>query len=207
MKTVKIYILTNIMPFFLQLFVRFVYLTSKKKFHHAKDVRSEAFLVAMWHGDLLMQALNYRKFRKDGNIKVIVSQHKDGVIIRKVCKYLGVLDIQGSSSKGGIRALLNAIKEIKNGVDVAVTPDGPRGPRFSVAKGIIAIAQKTNTRIIALNCIPSRYWKLKSWDQFIIPKPFGTIDFYVSEPFGITGLKLDDSKELIKNKLLINSLK
>ncbi len=207
MKMLKIYILTNILPFFLQLFVRFVYLTSKKKFHHCKDEKREPLLVAMWHGDLLMQALNYRKFRKNGNIKVIVSQHKDGVIIRKVCKYLGVLDIQGSSSKGGIRALLNAIKEIKNGVDVAITPDGPRGPKYSVAKGIIAIAHKTNTRIIALNCIPKRYWKLKSWDQFVIPKPFGTIDFYISEPFCIANLNLADSKELIKNKLLVNSLK
>ncbi len=207
MKNVKIYILINIMPFFLQLVVRFVYLTSKKRFHHCVDIKDESLLVAMWHGDLLMQALNYRKFRKNGKIKVIVSQHKDGIIIRKVCKYLGVLDIQGSSSKGGIRALLNAMKEIQKGVDVAITPDGPRGPRFSVAKGIIAIAQKTNTRIIALNSIPSRYWKLKSWDQFVIPKPFGIIDFYISEPFSITNLNLADSKELIKNKLLMNSLK
>lgn len=200
--------MTNILPFFLQLFVRFIYFTSKKNFHYPTNIKEdETLLVAMWHGDLLMQPLNYRAFRKNGNIKVIVSEHKDGVIIRKVCNYLGVYDIQGSSSKGGVRALRNALKEIKNNVDVAITPDGPRGPRFSVADGIVAISQKTKTRIIALNSQASSYWQIKSWDKFIIPKPFGTINFYISDSFSLEDLDLEDAKELIKNKLLENTIK
>ena len=206
MKSFKIYLLTNIVPFFLHLIVRFIYFTSKKNFHCANIDESETIIVAMWHGDLLMQPLNYRAFRKDGNVKVIVSQHKDGVIIRKVCNFLGVYDIQGSSSKGAIRALMHAIKEIKNGTDVAITPDGPRGPRHSVADGIVAIAQKTNTKIVAFNSVPQNYWQLNSWDKFVIPKPFGTIDFYVSEPISVTGMETNEAKKLIREKMLVNAL-
>ena len=205
MKSLKVYLLTKIVPFFLQLIVRFIYLTSKKRFHYPTIDDSETLIIAMWHGDLLMQPLNYRAFRKNGNVKVIVSEHKDGVIIRKVCNFLGVYDIQGSSSKGAVRALMNALKEIRKGTDVAITPDGPRGPRFSIADGIVAISQKTKTRIVALNSQPESYWQLNSWDKFVVPKPFGTIDFYVSEPFSIEDMPMDEAKELIKMKLLENT--
>ena len=206
MKSFKLFLLTKVAPYILQLFVRFIYLTSKKQFHHASVDEDETFIIAFWHGDLLLQPLNYRKFKKNGNVKVIVSQHKDGAIIRKTVNYLGVSDIQGSSSKGAVRALLNAIKEIKKGTDVAITPDGPRGPRHSVADGIVAIAQKTNTRIVSLSCIPKSYWQIKSWDKFVIPKPFGTIDFYVSEPFSVEGLDMQNAKDLIKEKMLTNAM-
>ena len=195
----------TVAPFILQLFVRFIYMTSKKRFHYPKAIEeSETLIISMWHGDLIMQPLNYRNFRKNGNIKVIVSEHRDGILIRKVCNYLGVYDIQGSSSRGAVRALMGAIKEIKKGTDIAITPDGPKGPRFSVADGIVAIAQKTNTRIIALNSICSSYWQFKSWDKFIIPKPFGTIDFYISEPFSVENLETEEAKKIIKEKLLVN---
>ncbi len=208
MKKIKIYLMTNILPFILQYIVRFIYFTSKKKFYYPKNISSdETLLIAMWHGDLLMQPLNYREFRKNGKIKVIVSEHKDGIIIRKVCNYLGVYDIQGSSSKGAVRVLRAALKEIKNGVDIAITPDGPRGPRFSVADGLVAISQKTKTRIIALNSHPSSYWQINSWDKFIIPKPFGTISFYISDAFSLENLNQDEAKDLIKDQLLKNAMK
>lgn len=207
MKNLKIYLLTKVVPFFLQLFVRFIYITSKKHFHYANVDADETLLIAMWHGDLLMQPLNYRNFRKNSSVKVIVSEHKDGLIIKKVCEYLGVDGIAGSSSKGAIKALKNAIKEIRNGGDVAITPDGPRGPRFSVADGIVAISKKTNTRIVSLNSIPKKYWQINSWDKFIIPKPFGTIDFYVSEPFDVNDLEMEEAKELVRKKMLKNAMK
>lgn len=195
----------TVAPFILQLFVRFIYMTSKKRFHYPKAIdENETLIISMWHGDLIMQPLNYRNFRKNGNIKVIVSEHRDGILIRKVCNYLGVYDIQGSSSRGAVRALMGAIKEIKKGTDIAITPDGPKGPRFSVADGIVAIAQKTNTRIIALNSICSSYWQFNSWDKFIIPKPFGTIDFYISESFSVENLEIEEAKKIIKEKLLVN---
>jgi len=200
-KKIKHFVQVILLPYILSLLVRFIYFTNKKVFHHPKEVPSEPFILAMWHGQLLMQALNYRKFKKDGKIKVIVSQHRDGQTIRKVVSHLGVGAIEGSSTRGGAKALINAIKSIKNGIDVAITPDGPKGPIYEVADGIVAISQKTNAKILTCSIKPSKYWQMNSWDKFIIPKPFGKIDFYISDPFSIEGLSMEESKELIKSKL------
>ncbi len=160
----------------------------------------------MWHGDLLMQPLNYRNFKPNGNIKVIVSEHRDGETIRKVVNHLGVGALSGSSTRGGAKALLGAIKAIRNGIDVAITPDGPKGPIYGIAEGIVVIAQKTNSKILPFSCIPTSYWQLKSWDKFIVPKPFGTIDFYIGEPFSIESLDMEESKKLIHDKMMENQL-
>ncbi len=207
MKRIKNYLLTKIAPFFLQLIVRFIYLSSKKKFHYPNVSEEEPLVVAVWHGDLLMQPLSYRNFRKNGKAKIIVSEHKDGLIIKKVCEYLDIGSIPGSSSKGGIKALKNALRALKSGFDVAITPDGPRGPRFSIADGIVAISKKTDTRIVVFSSKPQSYWQINSWDKFVIPKPFGIIDFYVSEPFSIEHLNLDEAKNYIKEKMLENTIK
>jgi lysophospholipid acyltransferase (LPLAT)-like uncharacterized protein len=200
-RNIKHYIQVTLLPYILSLLVRVIYLTNKKTFHHPKDIPNEPFILAMWHNQLLMQALNYRYFKKDGTIKVIVSEHRDGEMIRKIVSYLGVGALSGSSTRGGAKALIGAIKTIKNGIDVAITPDGPRGPIYEIADGIVAISNKTNAKILTCKIIPSRFWTAKSWDKFIVPKPFGTIDFYIGEPFSIEGLSMEDAKNLIKLEL------
>lgn len=203
----KLFLVTRVVPFFLQLFVRFVYLTNKKNFHHPKELKDDIYIVSIWHGELLMQPFNYQKLKPKGKVSGMISEHKDGEALTKTIEYLGIHSIRGSSTRGGIKALLGAIKELKDGGDVAITPDGPKGPRFSVADGIVAIHKKTDAKILAFNCRPSKYWQFNSWDKFIIPKPFGVIDFYVSEPFSVSHLDMPEAKELIKEKLLINAMK
>jgi lysophospholipid acyltransferase (LPLAT)-like uncharacterized protein len=168
------------------------------------SIPKEPFILSMWHGQLLMQSLNYRNFKPDGDIKAIISHHRDGKTIEKVINYLGTGTINGSSSKGGAKALIQAIKTIKNGIDVAITPDGPRGPIYEVADGIVAISQKTNAKILTCSIKASRYWQLNSWDKFIIPQPFGQIDFFISEPFDVSNLDMIDAKKLIKEKMMEN---
>jgi hypothetical protein len=195
------------MPFIMQLLIRFIYLTNKKVFHVGKSLSNEPILVAFWHGDLIMQPFTYKHIRPSGTIRTLISDHRDGETITKTVEFLGIGSIRGSSSKGGVKALLNAIKEIKNGVDIAITPDGPRGPRYSVADGIVAIAQKSGAKIVIFNSQPSKYWQFNSWDKFVIPKPFGKIDFFISEPLDIGGLEMEEAKKLIKEKMMINTLK
>jgi len=205
-KKIKKYIQINLLPFVMQLFVRFVYLTNKKKYHYPTTKTDEPLIIAMWHGDLLMQPLNYKHFRPNHSIKVIVSEHRDGEAIRKVVEYLGIGALSGSSTRGGAKALIGAIKAIKTNTDVAITPDGPRGPIYSVADGIVVLAQKTKTKIVVLSSKPSSYWQFNSWDKFIVPKPFGSIDFYISEPFDLDGLSLEEAKEKIKQNMMQNQL-
>ncbi|WP_428024227.1 lysophospholipid acyltransferase family protein [Arcobacter sp.] len=203
----KLFLVTRVVPFFLQLFVRFVYLTNKKNFHHPKELKDDVYIVSFWHGELLMQPFNYQKLKPKGKVSAMISEHKDGEAITKTVEYLGIYSIRGSSTRGGTKALIGAIKELKGGDDIAITPDGPKGPRFSVADGIVAIHKKTDAKILAFNCKPSKYWQFNSWDKFVIPKPFGVIDFYISEPFSVSHLDMPEAKELIKEKLLINAMK
>jgi len=202
------YIQLNILPYLLQLFVRFIYLTSKKVYHHPLNFNKEQnFIVSIWHGDLLMQPFNYHNFKKNGNIKAMISEHRDGETIRKVIKYLGIDSLYGSSTRGGVKAMVGAIKSLKNGFDIAITPDGPKGPIYSIADGVIAISQKTNIPIVTFSSIPSKYWQFNSWDKFIIPKPFGTIEFYISEPFYLDNLSIEEAKKLIYKNMMKHQLK
>jgi lysophospholipid acyltransferase (LPLAT)-like uncharacterized protein len=203
----KYFFITKILPFILQILVRIIYITNKKVFHHPKVLSDKVYIITFWHGELLMQPFNYQKLKPYGKVSAMISEHKDGEAITKTVEYLGIYSIRGSSTRGGTKALINAIKELKGGDDIAITPDGPRGPRHSVANGIVAISQKTNAKILAFNCKPTKYWQLNSWDKFIVPKPFGTINFYISEPFGIDNLELEEAKKLIKAKLQENAMK
>lgn len=203
---IKYYLQTVIVPYILQLLVRFIYLTNKKRFHHSNINQDETYVVAFWHGDLLMQPFNYQKLKPSGEVRAMISEHKDGEAIRKTVEYLGIGSIAGSSSKGGAKALIAAIKALKKSTDVAITPDGPRGPIYSIADGITAISQKTGAKILPFSSKPSRYWQMNSWDKFIVPKPFGVIDFYVGEPFSIENLDAQEAKKLILEKMMENQL-
>ena len=203
----KLFFATKVIPFIMQLIVRFIYLTSKKVFHHPKINEKEAYIIAFWHGELLMQPFNYQKLKPNGKVSGMISEHRDGEAITRTVEYLGIHSVRGSSSRGGVKALISAIKEIKRGDDIAITPDGPRGPIHSVADGIVAISKKTNAKILIFNCKPTKYWQFNSWDKFIVPKPFGTLEFFIQEPLDISSLEKEDAKELIKEKMLINSMK
>ncbi len=193
-------------PYLLYLIVKFIYATNKKVYHHPKNDDKKPFIICMWHGDLMSQPYNYFGFRKNGIVKAMVSENRDGEIITNLVSKLGIGAIRGSSSKGGAKVIISALKELKDGNDIAITPDGPRGPRYSIADGIVAIAKKSGKNIVCFNSIPTKYWQFKSWDKFVLPKPFGKIDFYISEPFSIEDLELEDAKSLIKTKMLQHSL-
>ncbi|MBP9615959.1 MAG: lysophospholipid acyltransferase family protein [Aliarcobacter sp.] len=201
----KYFFKLKILPYVLYLIVKFIYLTNKKEFHHPKLNDDEALIFVTWHDDLICQPLNYFQNRPNGVIKTLISQSKDGEILSKIYNLFGGEIIRGSSSKGATKALISTIREIKAGSDIALTPDGPRGPRHTVADGVIAIAQKSGARIVVLNSKASKYWQFKSWDKFILPKPFGKIDFYMSEPFNINDLEFEEARSFIKDKMMLNA--
>ncbi|MGB3750193.1 MAG: lysophospholipid acyltransferase family protein [Arcobacteraceae bacterium] len=207
-KKILKYLEVTLIPFLLQLFVRFVYLTNKKTYYTSEKIsEDETFIVCMWHGDLLMQPFNYQNLKPKGTVKAIISEHRDGEAIRKTVEYLGIGSLAGSSTRGGAKALIGAIKSIKNGIDVAITPDGPKGPIYSVADGVVIISQKTKAKIIPFSAVPSKYWQLSSWDKFIIPKPFGKINFYIGDPIDVSDMEIDEAKILISEKMAKNQLK
>lgn len=188
------------------LLIRFIYYTSKKRFHLPDTIPEDSVIFAFWHGDLLMMPYLYYQFRKTPNANVLISDHFDGRIIASVMRYFRLGTIHGSSNRNAAKVLIAAMRTLKEGADIGITPDGPRGPRHEVADGIVAMAQKTGAKVIAYSCVPSRFWQLSSWDRFTIPKPFCTMDFYASEPIDLAGLDAVSAKARVKAALMEHAL-
>lgn len=140
---------------------------------------NEPIVLAFWHNMLLMLPYFY-----DGPFipHALISESTDGEYIAQVCKTFGIESIRGSTSKGGARALKQCVRVSRSGGLVGVTPDGPRGPRYAVQGGIVAIAQITGRPIVPICYSASRMWELNSWDRFRIPKPFAHLAVVVGEP-------------------------
>ena len=133
-------------------------------------------IFCIWHNRLALSLSLYRKnfFERDPRrrLAALVSASKDGALLARILENFGAQPVRGSSSRRGPQALLELTTWAERGYDLAITPDGPRGPRYVVQDGIIALAQLTG-----LGILPVAYhlnWKicLKSWDRFQIPIPF-----------------------------------
>jgi lysophospholipid acyltransferase (LPLAT)-like uncharacterized protein len=181
--------------------IRLVYITSKKNFS-AESLPDEPIIYACWHGDLMFFAHSYLRYKNPPHVKAVISSHFDGTLIAGTLQKFGLEIIAGSSNRNAARVLIQGIKALKEGYDIGITPDGPRGPRHEVADGIIAMAEKTAAKVILVEIRPRKYWQLSSWDKFVIPKPFGEINFYYSEPLNIKGMETEQARKLIKEGLL-----
>jgi lysophospholipid acyltransferase (LPLAT)-like uncharacterized protein len=190
-----------IVPLIGSLLIRLLYLTNKKKFHAPESLGDEKFIMACWHGELLMIPYAYTRYRKNPHVKLLISEHFDGNLIAKTLNFFGFGTIRGSSTRGGAKALIESIKEIKNGYDLGITPDGPKGPRHEIHDGIVIMAQKAKVKIVLVEIKPSKYWQLKSWDKFVIPKPFGTINYYISDLIDVSDKSLQEAKSILKEGL------
>lgn len=129
------------------------------------------FIYTCWHGELL-PLIWYHRAR---GIVIVISEHRDGEIIARIAESIGYSTVRGSTSRGGSRALIGLMRAISAGRDAAVTPDGPRGPAHVFAPGAAIAAQRTGALILPVRARASRAWRLKSWDRFVIPKPFATV--------------------------------
>lgn len=134
-------------------------------------------VLILWHGQLLPLLWAHRQ-----RTGVIISEHADGEVIARVVASFGFFPVRGSSSRGGARALLEAARALVAGADLAITPDGPRGPRHSFAPGPLMLAHRTGAALVPLVAHADRVWRLSSWDHFEIPKPFARITVLYDEP-------------------------
>jgi len=173
--------------------LRVIYATLRweKRGLHVADQHwslGEPAILTMWHGDQLMAPWAYRidqadlqsARRESGNtnllprkIKALTSQHADGRIIAYALESLGIGNIAGSSTRGGVRALVQMRRTIESeGCHLAITPDGPKGPIYKAKPGIISVASATGARILPIGFGYERAWRVNSWDRMVIPKPF-----------------------------------
>ena len=135
-------------------------------------------IFSLWHGQMLPLLWLHR----NEGVAILISEHRDGEIIARIANALGYHTVRGSTTRGGGRALIGLVRTLNDGRDVAVTPDGPRGPARSYAPGALVASQRTGAAIIPIVAVPRATWRLKSWDGFMIPKPFTRIVVAYGDP-------------------------
>lgn len=169
------------------LFIRLLHLTwrvdeqPKRQVARSRENRHGGGVWVMWHSRILMGAAT----QKGLGMRVMISMHGDGEIIAQATRHLGFLPMRGSSSRGGSRVLGEAVAEIAAGADVAITPDGPRGPRMSVHPGCVLAASRSGVPLIPVGFDAARGRRLRSWDRFLVPGLFTRVAVRFGEPLTI----------------------
>jgi hypothetical protein len=149
------------------------------------DRPHQPYIFPIWHNRLLLVPYFQQKIFPKRLCSGVISLSGDGELIAKVAKEFGMEAIRGSSSKSGTRALLAAVKLLKESKsDIGITPDGPRGPKYTIRPGVIQMSQLLQIPITAIAFDFEKKWELKSWDAFQIPKPFSKCTVRFSPPIG-----------------------
>ena len=136
------------------------------------------FIYALWHGQLLPLLWHHR----GEGVTVLISEHRDGEIVAQAAESLGYALIRGSTTRGGERALISLVRALQSGKRVAITPDGPKGPPRKFAPGTLVAAQRSGAPVLPVAVSASRAWHLRSWDRFMIPKPFARLTIAYGAP-------------------------
>jgi lysophospholipid acyltransferase (LPLAT)-like uncharacterized protein len=129
------------------------------------------FIFALWHGRLL--PLTY--LHRNQGVSTLISRSADGEYIARIVERWGYQAIRGSSSRGGGTALREIVKAARAGKSIAVTPDGPRGPRQKLKRGVLTAAQLSGIPILPVSAGATRAWWIEGWDRFLVPKPFSRL--------------------------------
>ena len=147
---------------------------------HLESIENDGKLpiYAFWHDRIFAMTWYFR----NRGIAVITSQSKDGEYIARFIQRLGYSAIRGSSTRGGVGALIEMIKAMRNGTPTAFTVDGPKGPRYEVKPGAVLLAKKTGNPIVPLAVECENYWTIGSWDRLQIPKPFTRAKLIIGKP-------------------------
>jgi lysophospholipid acyltransferase (LPLAT)-like uncharacterized protein len=160
--------------------------------------RGEGFIGMFWHGRMLMLPFIYPGKR----LNILISSHRDGEIIANVMKRFRFELVRGSSSKGGTAALREMVLLLKNGSDIGITPDGPKGPAEVVKGGVAQIARLSGKAVIPIAFSSSMKLRLRSWDRFFVPLPFSRLVFVVGDPLYYTrGEEIEDFRIRIEKAL------
>ncbi|HEY4416528.1 MAG TPA: lysophospholipid acyltransferase family protein [Verrucomicrobiae bacterium] len=172
-------------------------------FFQRKDVNPAIF--CFWHNRLALCVELYFRFRQGPSVPPgvagLVSASKDGAFLSAIFKYFGIQPVRGSSSRRGAQALRELTTWSERGYDLAITPDGPRGPRYRVADGAAGLAQITGLRIVPMSY--HLHWKisLKSWDAFQIPLPFSICEVNLGKTFSVSAESGDAGREQLRQQL------
>ncbi|MEY2499599.1 MAG: hypothetical protein QOD12_3155 [Verrucomicrobiota bacterium] len=138
-------------------------------------VRNQPVIFAIWHNRLLMLPRVFDPCFPTRQSFGLISASRDGDLVSVLIERSGYGTIRGSSSRKGASALRQLVDTLAAGSNVLLTPDGPRGPVYEASQGLVFLAQKTGAPVVPIHMEYSSCWRLKSWDRFIVPRPFARL--------------------------------
>jgi lysophospholipid acyltransferase (LPLAT)-like uncharacterized protein len=143
---------------------------------------NENYIGALWHNRLLIFPVVLRLFFPNRHGAALISASRDGDLLADAIERFGFDVVRGSSSRLGASAILQLTEVLSARRDVVITPDGPRGPVYELGPGIIFLAQKSGAAVLPMNMEYSNCWRIKSWDRFIVPRPFAKVHVIIGRP-------------------------
>jgi len=177
-----------LVPYLGYLFSTFIKLTTKLSIVHGERrerlrAKNQRFIYAFWHQRQVFFTVSHR----GDKMSVLISKSLDGEMISKTIKLCcGVTSVRGSTSRGASDAVRGMITALRSGLDLGITPDGPKGPKEEIKEGVMYLAQKLKIPILPItNASSNRLILKKTWDQFQIPMPFGRSVVVYGEPIEV----------------------
>jgi len=159
------------------------------------------YIGALWHNRLLIFPFVLRRFFSNRDGAALISASRDGDLLADAITRFGFDVVRGSSSRLGASAILQLTDVLASGRDVVITPDGPRGPVYELGPGIIYLAQKSGAAVLPVNMEYSSCWRLKSWDRFILPRPFAKICVIIGQSHRVRSTNTVDDFEAERLRL------
>ena len=165
-------------------------------------------ILVFWHNRIPAISIGFlrhypQKHPSRKGVSVLTSPSKDGDILAGVMANLGMGSVRGSSSRRGSTAIRELTSLLESGVDLAITPDGPRGPKYSLGPGAVFLSQKTGVPIMPLHARYHRAIRLKTWDNFAIPLPFSRVDITMDDYFTVDPETADLEAERLRLETLL----
>lgn len=154
------------------------------------------YIYVMWHEYLLLPIGRYAS----PDFHVLISRSNDGQLLAETCRRLDISVIRGSTSRGGVEAIRQMLRAGRN-THLALTPDGPRGPRQRVQPGLVYLAARAGLPVVPVGFGLDRPWRLGSWDRFALPRPWGRARCITGEPIHVPPDANRDELELHRRQV------
>ena len=161
----------------------------------------ENYIAALWHNRLLLISYVLKKFLPQRPGAGLISMSRDGDLVADVTQRFGFDVVRGSSSRMGASALRELGTVLASSRDILITPDGPRGPAYELGPGIVFLAQQTGAPVTPINMEYSNCWRIKSWDRFIVPRPFSKVRVIIGQPHRVKSTSTDEEFEAERLRL------
>ena len=183
--------------------------TLRFRIHYDGDIEKEVaagqMIFAIWHNRLALAMRLYQIFVRRSHpsrrMAAMCSASRDGALLARILENFQVQPVRGSTSRRGPQALLELTGWADRGYDLAITPDGPRGPRYTVQEGVVAVAQLTGLPIVPVSCKLQRKIELKSWNRFQIPIPFSRCDVFLGRMLRLPRNASDEERSAFRAQL------